>query len=83
MKISIDIECEPEEARSFFGSPDVAPMQQTLMAELEARLKRGLEAADIETLIKTWLPAGMENWQRLQMMIWSQVAGAGGKGGKT
>jgi len=69
MKISIDIECEPEEARSFFGLPDVAPMQRALKEELEARLKRGPEAADIETLIKTWLPAGMGNWQQLQKIF--------------
>jgi len=69
MKVSIDIECEPEEARSFFSLPDAAPMQRALMEELEARLKRGPEAADIETLIKTWLPAGMGNCQQLQEMF--------------
>ena len=63
--------------------PDVAAMQRALIAEVEARRKRGLEAANVETLFKTLPPAGMENWEQLQKMFWSQVPGAGGKEGKT
>jgi len=28
MKITLDIDCTPEELRSFFGLPDVRPMQE-------------------------------------------------------
>lgn len=34
MKITIDVDCTPDEARRFLGLPDVAPMQEALMAQL-------------------------------------------------
>ena len=36
MKVKFDIECTPQEARAFFGLPDVEPMQAAMMKELEA-----------------------------------------------
>ena len=83
MKFSIDIECETEEARSFFGLADGASRRQALMAGVEAPIERGREAADFETPSKTRLPAGLEYWRRPREMMYSRLAGAGGKGGKT
>ena len=36
MKITVDIDCTPEEARHFFGLPDVKPMQDALMQQIQA-----------------------------------------------
>jgi hypothetical protein len=30
MKVHIDIDCTPEEARTFFGLPDLQPMQEAV-----------------------------------------------------
>lgn len=77
MKISIDIDCTPEEARRFFGLPDVAPMQEAVMAEVQERILASLKAMDAETLVKTWMPAGMQGWEQMQKAFWSQMTGAG------
>ena len=58
MKVKIDIDCTPEEARSFFGVPDVKPMQDVMMKEVEQRMMANVQAMDPEMLVKTWLPAG-------------------------
>jgi hypothetical protein len=76
MKISIDIDCTPEEARAFLGLPDVAPLQATLMAEIEERMRAALHSADPEVLFKTWLPASQQGWEQVQA-FWRGVAGAG------
>lgn len=81
MKVTIDVDCTPEEARAFLGLPDVAPMQAALMAEIETRMMEALRASDPETLMKTWMPAGIQGWEALQKMFWSQMAGAGRGGG--
>jgi hypothetical protein len=73
MKVTIDIECTPEEARRFFGLPDVAPVQQTMMDEIERRLLAGLESMEPEALMKTWLPLGLQGMDQLQKMFWSQM----------
>ncbi|SMF09046.1 hypothetical protein SAMN06265365_102119 [Tistlia consotensis] len=79
MKVTIDIDCTPAEARAFLGLPDIAPMQAALMDEIEKRMKANLQAMEPETLFKTWLPATIQNWEQLQKLFWSQMAGSGRK----
>ena len=81
MKISIDIDCTPEEARNFFGLPDVKPMQDALMQQLQDRLSANLQAMDPETMMKTWLPASMQGFEQLQKAFWSQMTSHLGKEG--
>jgi hypothetical protein len=75
MKVHIDIDCTPEEARTFLGLPDVQPVQAAMMQELEQRLKSAMQAMDPETLMKTWLPAGIANLEQMQRMFWQQFGG--------
>mgnify|MGYP000352502774 CR=1 FL=1 len=77
MKVHIDIDCTPEEARVFFGLPDVQPMQAAVMKELQARMLSSMQAMDPETLVKTWMPAGIAGMEQLQRMFWQQFGGAG------
>lgn len=81
MKITIDIDCSPEEAREFLGLPDVHSLQATLMTELEQRLRANLEEMDPESMLRTWLPAGMQGLEQMQKAFWSQLAGAAGAAG--
>jgi hypothetical protein len=83
MKITIDVDCTPEEARAFLGLPDVAPMQAAMMEELGSRMSAGLEAMDPEALVKTWMPLGLQGLEQAQKMFWSQMTKAAGdaKGG--
>ncbi len=83
MKINIEVDCSPEEARAFLGLPDVAPMQAVLIVELGKRMRAGLEAMDPETLMKTWMPLGLDSLEQGQKMFWSQMgkAAGGAKGG--
>lgn len=90
MKITIDVDCTPEEARQFLGLPDVAPMQAALMAQIQERMEANMKAMEPEALFNTWLPAGLQGLEGLQKMFWAQMTGAGagpteadGKGGKS
>jgi hypothetical protein len=78
MKVHVDIDCTPEEARAFFGLPDVQPVQAAVMKELENRLMSAMQAMDPETLMKTWVPAGIASMEQLQRMFWQQFGGTGG-----
>ena len=77
MKIKIDIDCTPEEARAFLGLPEVAPMQAAVMEKIQERLMANLTAMDPETLFETWLPAGLQGLEQIQKAFWSQFARAG------
>ena len=78
MKIKLDIDCTPEELRGFFGLPDVRPMQEHLLKDIEERMRAGVTALDPQTMLKTWLPAGLQGFEKLQEMFMSQMSGAGG-----
>ena len=79
MKLKVDIECTPEDARVFFGLPDVKPLQEAMLPELEERLRATLKAMDPEGMLKTWLPATLKGFEQLQEMFLSQLGGLGQK----
>lgn len=80
MKISFDIDCTPDELRGFFGLPEVKPLQERLLKEAEEQMRANLKALDPETMLKTWLPAGLKGFEQLQDMFLNRMAGgAGGK----
>lgn len=79
MKISIDIDCTPEEARKFLGLPDVSALQDSLMKQVEAQMAAALKGMEPEAMLKAWLPAGMEGFDQMQKAFWAQFGAKGDK----
>ena len=73
MKFKFDIECTPEEARAFIGLPNIAPMQERMMGEMEERLQENIRNLSPEEMVKTWMPATMQGIGEMQKMFWSQM----------
>lgn len=70
MKISVDIECSPQEARAFFGLPDLDPLHAVYLDRMKAAMTDGFTPADWQKMIQTWAPGmagGFEQWQKLMM----------------
>lgn len=74
MKINMEIDCTPEEARAFLGLPDVGPMQQRMLHEVEERTLAAMRAMEPEAMMKTWLPASLQGLESLQKMFWNAMA---------
>jgi hypothetical protein len=90
MKISVTVDCTPEEARASMGLPDVKPMQEALMKDLEDRMRANFAAMTPDALAKAWMPAWIPGAEQLQSTFWSQLqkmmsgmtpGGEGRKGG--
>jgi Tfp pilus assembly PilM family ATPase len=73
VKISIDIDCTPQEARTFLGLPHVEPMQEALLAQMQERLAQYLAATEPEALMSAWLPGGIKGLAKLQEQFWQQM----------
>ncbi len=73
MKVTVNVDCTPEEARAFIGLPNIAPLQERMMKEMENRMAENLQNLDPETFMKTWLPLTMESWGEMQKMFWGQM----------
>ena len=68
MKINVEVHCSPEEARRFMGLPDMAPVHDALIAQMQDTLKNGVSPDFMMSIMKSWSPmgdAGMKMWQGL------------------
>jgi uncharacterized protein DUF6489 len=73
MKITVNVDCTPEEARAFLGLPDVKPMQEEMLKEVQKRMSASLKAMDPEAILKNWLPATLQGYQQLQELFLSHL----------
>lgn len=65
MKFTIEVDCTPEEARHFFGLPDVKPMQDAAMAKMGQQMSDAVASLTPEAMLRTWLP--LAPWNPAQM----------------
>ena len=73
MQFQINITCTPEEARKFFGVPDMMPMQQSLLDQLNVHLTDKMKTMAPEDLMQTWVPAIFQGWSDMQQTMWKQM----------
>ncbi len=74
MKITVNVDCTPEEARAFLGLPDLKPMQDELMQQMQERMAAGLQAMSPDEMLKAWMPA-LKGFEQMQDFF-SQIGGA-------
>jgi hypothetical protein len=77
MKVTVDIDCTPLEARQFFGLPDVQPMQQAVMAEMERRTLAEMEKFAPENLLQTWFSTGQQGADMFTKLLSGMAMKAG------
>lgn len=69
MKVTVDIECTPEEARRAVGLPDLTPLHERyIQMSLDTMQGGGLKPEMVEGMMRSWAPmgeAGMALWRRL------------------
>ncbi len=80
MKVNIEMDMTPEEARAFMGLPDIRPMQKKMMDEMQERMRAAFDANDPEGMMKAWMPltsamgGGAEAFQKFQKLMWDSAA---------
>jgi len=73
MKVSIEIDCTPIEARQFFGLPDVEPVQAKMMAKIEQNMSEAIDRFSPDALMGTWLSALPQSADWVQRMFANAV----------
>lgn len=77
MKLNVEIDLTPAEARAFLGLPDVSAINDHLVDEMRKRLDANLAMAAPEELMKNWMAfGGQASEQFLKLMA---AAAGGGK----
>jgi hypothetical protein len=69
MKINVEVECTPEEARRVMGLPDFTPVHEKYIGMLMDTMDKGVVQPEmLESIMKSWAPmgeAGMNFWRRM------------------
>ena len=68
MKVTVVMDCTPEEARAFLGLPDVQPMQTAMMDQLQGKMMANIDKFSPESIMQSWFtfdPKMGEKFQEL------------------
>jgi hypothetical protein len=76
MKVNVEIDCTPLEARQFFGLPDVAPMQTAVMDQLQHQMMANIEKITPEALMQSWFTIDPKIAERFQDMFVTMMGGS-------
>ena len=69
MKVTVDIDCTPAEARAFLGLPDVTPLNEAMVAEMQERMKANVAAMQPDELMKTWTSFGLQAQDQFRRLM--------------
>ena len=73
MKVNVEVECSPAEARAFLGLPDVEPLNDHLVSEMKKRMDANMSAMQPEELMKTWTSFGLQAQDQFRQLMQAAV----------
>jgi len=83
MKVTVEIDCTPAEARAFFGLPDVTLLNDHLVEEMTKRVDANINLLQAEELLKNWMNFGgqaQEHFMRLMTAAATGTSSGSGRG---
>ena len=77
MKLTINIDCTPQAARTFFGMPDVEPLNKMIVEEMSRRAKENIDTlADPERFLAQWIAMSGKGLEGFQHLMGAAMGGA-------
>jgi hypothetical protein len=81
MKVSLDVDCTPAEARAFLGLPDVTPIHDKYVMTVLDSIDGVTNIEQIETMMKGFAPMGDAGMKLFKQMMDIGLSGMTSKGG--
>ncbi|SER50951.1 DUF6489 family protein [Sphingobium sp. YR768] len=69
MKVTVDVDCTPAEARAFLGLPDVTPIHDKYIKTMLDSFDGVGSVEQMETLFKSFSPLGDAGMRLFQQMM--------------
>lgn len=73
MKMTIEIDCTPQEARTFLGLPDVTGLNEQLVEEMQKRMSANIAMLSPEELMKNWAAFGAGAQEQFRQLMSAAV----------
>ena len=82
MKVKLEVDCTPAEARSFLGLPDVEALNKHVVDEMQSRIDAGVATVAPDELMKSWMSLGGQATEQFRkLMTAAMAAGASNRPG--
>ena len=68
MRVTVDVDCTPEEARRFLGLPDLTPLHDAYVERMKAAMADQTGTEALQEMMRSWSPmneAGMTLWRQM------------------
>ncbi|MEQ1541260.1 MAG: hypothetical protein HOO94_09615 [Novosphingobium sp.] len=82
MKIHLEVDCTPEEARTFLGLPDVGKANEFYVDAIGKAMKGAANVDQLQEFAKGLAPMGQIGMKLFQQFVEGGTAFAGGSGKK-
>lgn len=69
MKVSVDVDCTPAEARAFLGLPDVTPIHDKYVKTVLDSIDGVTSIEQMESVVKTFAPMGDAGMKLFKQMM--------------
>ena len=69
MKMTIEVDCSPEEARRFLGLPDVSSLNDHLVDEMKKRIDANMSMVSPDELMKNWMAFGQGAQEQFRKLM--------------
>lgn len=80
MKVTVDVECTPQEARAFLGLPDVEPLNAFMVEAMKSRIEQNIHSMQPEEIMKTWSSYGVQAQDQFLKLMQGAATMGGFKG---
>lgn len=80
MKVTVDVECTPHEARAFLGLPDVEPLNAFMVEAMKSRIEQNIHSMQPEEIMKTWSSYGVQAQDQFLKLMQGAATMGGFKG---
>jgi len=76
MKMTVEVDCTPEEARRFMGLPDVSALNEALVKEMQDRMASNMAALSPDELMKNWMAFGAGAQEQFRKLMEAGLSSA-------
>jgi hypothetical protein len=78
VKVKLEVDCSPAEARAFLGLPDVSGLNDHMVQEMKKRLDSNMAMVAPEELLRTWMSFGGQATEQFRKLMTAATSGTAG-----
>lgn len=69
MKVTINIDCTPQEARAYMGLPDLTPINEMMVDEMRTQMAANMAKLQPEEMFRSWMSLGGQAQEQFMKMM--------------